>query len=549
MARPIRVRSSSEVFTQPLGGPSVAAQMDGGAAYRGLADLAGTVHDIAEDVAVQRADAAGSAAVTRDPESGDLTLEKLPMGITAWDKAYRHSALAAYQAESDTDRVTHLQKLSVENADDPEKFEAAANAFVNSQSGAAPAEVKGGLIRAGRQDVAQLTAGLTTKKQARDLQASKESLTFRLKSLEDDFVALHAVPGGADTAEARQVGEEINLIWDNLTDNPLFGVSPAERDRNMRLLAGKARGEAILGYFKRGGGTTGLATVEAALGDPGLGITPGERQSLIIRANAIQNDQETTRRQAEAQAARDFGIGSDERLKDFMTKTPTLEQVHAAKNFMSATDYRMAIELAKGPGSGTPKDNITVVSELEVTYDQVPTDEFRRKVYLGMRNGSITRDTGSSLISKNAAAFKDDAPVSPYLEGRNFVRNSLAPGEFTRDYGGRQAQSKALREWDSWIKDHPSPTPEEAQEMSSAIVKRYELIEDTELPLSFGRPYGFSGGSSAATVDDVNRADAKLAEDALAGRLSDAQIQAENNRIKAWREYLAKKAATKPRAP
>jgi hypothetical protein len=117
-----------------------------------------------------------------------------------------------------------------------------------------------------------------------------------------------------------------------------------------------------------------------------------------------------------------------------------------------------------------------------------------------------------------------------------------------RDYGGRAAQSNALGQYDSLAAQNPQWSPTESLAVAHDIVQRYSLVEETQTPFAIGRPYGYSGSLGPAITPQVLQSAAtKLQADKTAGRLSDTQFVQEQQRLRAWQEYLARRAA-KPKA-
>ena len=543
MPAPLNRGNLRQVFTSPTSGPSAAAHMGGStAAYSALGELGRELEAFGINQALPEAEAAGAAAVHFDPETGQLTVEGLDRPVlNRIDAAWRHAAQASLQARTEIDQRTKLSELAAKFPADDEAFAKESNAYVKGQAAAAPMSAKADILLTGERLISQYRSGIASRKLQIDQQKFEDSTRALIDSKSNDLVSIVAQAGGAQTAEAASIRDEIRNLWDGLVGNPLSGVSREKADYEMKRLEGRAHAEAILRQVDRG--TVGLAAAEDAIRNSGYPLDPNQVVTLVNRAEAIQSDRESKRRQSEAEALRNHGLMSDDLLKRMYDLADvgslTVQTVQKYRNSMTAGDYRTALELARG---GISSDNRNTVADLTLTLDTDAPDAFRKKVAAAMRSGDLSADTGRSLINQNTSAFRDDRPASPYRRGRDYVKSSLNPGELTADYGGRQAQSNALAEFDQWASDHPNASPQEAMEQAHQTVQRFSLIDAAQMPLAIGRPYGSNAAPGSVTEQDIASAATRLKAARSSGRIGDAEYLAEFSRLKAWKSYLMQSA-------
>lgn len=245
MPAPIPRLNQQEVFTQPVSGPQASGEMGGVAdAYRALGEFGNQVQNIATNIAKPGVAAAGAEAVQRD-ENGDLTF-KPRLQISELDELYNHAGLAAYTAQSDTDRKLHFQDLRNQNVDEPEKFVAGSNAWLKAQVSKAPPSVRGDLLARGRAEIAEYTGALVDQKRARDAKTQRAGLESNIKGdVESDLLPL-ARAHGTHTPEFLAAANRIRN-WSDALKNPVFQKSGEEIDNEFAGYMKQAAAEAGLG--------------------------------------------------------------------------------------------------------------------------------------------------------------------------------------------------------------------------------------------------------------------------------------------------------------
>lgn len=556
MGAPIPRGPTGEAYTQPTGAPSVASNLGGvGAAYGALADLSAQIQAVAVNAAKPDFEARGVASVSKDPETGEITVEGADRPIlNELDAAYHHGQALAFAAQSENDQHQAFGDLAAKSPTDSDKFLAGATAWLKTQAKGAPAALRADMMLTGARLIGQYRNGIAEKKIQIDQERFVDQTTTLITTKENEWTQIVASPGGASTPEAQQLHSEIANLRDSLSNNPLTAgrYSPEHAAADMKKLESRGTLEAM--FRQLDAGSVGLATIDAAIQDPTLDLKPDQVISFMNRAEAITADKETKRRAAEAQVNRDAAKVSDEFLKTARDLKAggrlTVDWIQKNRAQMNAADYGVAYGLLTS--EGVEHNDPGVYADLVLAKAGTPVPEYRTLVAKAVRRGALKPDTANSLLDGNATAFRDDQPASPFRQGRNFVSSSLDANPFGTgpDFGAKkQAQANALAEYDAWAQQHPQTTADEALGVGTAIVQRYSLLGDAITPGAIGSPYGFAGSLNAVTTDDVQRAAQRLKAAYAIGSLSDAQYQAEVARLGAWNRNLAKKAANKPKAP
>lgn len=302
--RPIQTRTSAPVTTDQVRGPSVAAELapisipkvqpaDMTAPWGALADFGAKLSDIGNKIALPEMADRGSQAVTRDPATGELSVQ-LRTPFNDLDVAYNHAAQAAFATQSEGDRRGALQKLAIDNMDNPALFNDLATKYVKQQAGGdgVPTGLRGDILNTGLADVTQFTADLVTKKQARDTKTQLATINTGIDSTKNDIYAL-AHNGGTQTPEFQDAVGKLNNQYGMLA-NPVFGVSAEEIHTDIEETLSSAEGEATLGHAlataKAKGTDAGLALLDKAIWSTDLNLTPAQRQAFVSRGKNEINE-------------------------------------------------------------------------------------------------------------------------------------------------------------------------------------------------------------------------------------------------------------------
>ena len=319
--RPIDIGANAQpVLVDQVRGPSPAAEYSRGiGAWSSLADAGAQLEQIGTEMLKPEMAAKGSQAVTRDPTTGDLTVE-MRTPLNELDVAYNHAAQASFAAQSEGDRRAYLQKLAIDKLDDPEGFRLLATDYVKKQAGGAgvPSALRGDLLNTGLADVTQFTANLTGQKQQRDVRKQLGAINSGITSTKNDIFAL-SHDGGTETPDFAAAVAKLRNQQDQLR-NPVFGISGQEIDDDIAETVAQAHGEAALGMAvreaKAHGTQAGLDFLDKAMWSKDLNLSPQQRESYVSRGKREIGEWDALRRDAMVEMRQ----GVDQRLDDALAK-------------------------------------------------------------------------------------------------------------------------------------------------------------------------------------------------------------------------------------
>ncbi len=261
--------------------------------------------------------------------------------------------------------------------------------------------------------------------------------------------------------------------------------------------------------------------------------------------NSLRNSALEQKRRMDDDALRLRALESDNALKnvyDLVSKgSVSLGLVHSLKDKMDAGDYRAALAATRTNPLG---DNPAAVADLQEAIDAAPVADFRRQATNALERGDITPDTYRTMTNQNRSA-QETGVNSGASQARQYVTRSLAPGEFTTDYGGREMQARAISEIDRYTREHQDATPEELITKAQEIVARYRIIGAETLPVTVGRPYGHQGMPQTVTQEDLDAAGARIDADWKAGKLSEPELIVEMDRLRAWTDIFRNQEAAR----
>lgn len=309
MVKPIVIDPEGQNTIQPQRGPDIAGEFSGlssalGMPYQALGQAAEKLGDIGDTMLKPEMESKGAQAVTRDPTTGQLSVQ-LRTPLNDLDLAYNHAAASAFAAQSSGDRRLALQQMAQDNVDDPDKFRVLATQYIKTQAGGSgvPSELRGDILNDGLQDVTQFTTGLVAAKQKRDVQNNLTSINDAIGNSKNDIYAL-AHDGGTDTPD-------FQIAWGKLQNqlvqkrNPLFGVTQEQIDQEASETLSNARGEATIGAAlneaKANGAASGVEFADKALWSPSLNLSPAQRSTFSNRAKTEIGEWAATQRDASTQ--------------------------------------------------------------------------------------------------------------------------------------------------------------------------------------------------------------------------------------------------------
>lgn len=467
MVSPLPRTTSSEVFVRQTGAPSAAAEINPGA-YAGLGNLGRSLRELPGIAKALGSDEEGAAEVTRDPETGELRTPEMRIPWNFWNEEVNRAILTKYGTESEADYQVNIRRLSLENQDDPDKFAKLARAYVDGTVQKAPSALRNDLRSLGTRLAAQYQGRIAEAKMQREIESGKESLYAQIYQRRNDVVVLAGNAGGLETQEGRQALAELRSYYEELVNNPLYGVGRAQADNELSRIQSEARVEALVVPFERKG-IGSLASIQAAITDPSLNLSPPE-----IRAAQNRVEQALDRRRVLADRARALSREARGEAADAITKNLIdlsvsgrlkPEHVQAARNVLSPGAYQAFLSAAVSPA---------VRDDMNTVYDLMPRvysgTANQNEITQALRAGRITPDTAQSwygrmnqtVPSEVSRAYKDIFSTLDRQDGM-FGKSEQAATIATR-------QREATREFDDWMKRNPRATEQQIRAKADDII-------------------------------------------------------------------------------
>jgi carbon monoxide dehydrogenase subunit G len=364
--------SYGEVLARPR---PVTVDREAGSVWRDLGDAAHIAEAVAGEEAaksaaaqgVEQADKAARGEINRDADGNPVVDRPL---LRVQQDAFDHAFQLRYWADTEGSLLSQYSSLYAESRGDPEKFQAGIDGVVSGSLENAPGEFAVAIDAKARELGNQFLRQLSAEKMENEARMAKGSAQAALQRQENDILAL-AHQGAAGTETGQKIIADYANNLRAQVGNPLFGMSAKMADQKISELNSKVAVESLIGNLDRG--TVGLNEVKNAIYDPELNLTGAERITLVNRAQAVQGDKDEARRAAEIEARRQQAVISDERLKDALDLQSagklTNGWVESHRDEMTASDYKMAKEMARGGGG---KDDPNLVADLAVSLDEVP---------------------------------------------------------------------------------------------------------------------------------------------------------------------------------
>lgn len=265
-------------------------------AYQQIASAFDAIGEVAQRKALDDARIEGQQEVERDADGNPIVTLR-----SNWTEAGRtynryHSQQVLAQTEISTREA--MARLQNEANGDPDAFRVSAKAYRDKVMINAPRELRGPISTMLEGEIASNHIGVVNQKYRADMAMTKSTLLEALTLKDNDRAAL-ARQGGVDTEEYKKAYSETRTLWNELTSNPVFQVSPREAELRLKQAEDRDRGEAILGEADRaldeGGVAEAKRLADRILTDPDLSLSPSQRRQysgLISQSiKAYQSEQ------------------------------------------------------------------------------------------------------------------------------------------------------------------------------------------------------------------------------------------------------------------
>lgn len=231
---------------------------------------------------------AGEQAVSRDA-TGNLQVD-LRSNLTANGRMYNRQATQAFSAQMEIDTKQAMIRLQQDANGNPDTFKASAKGFRDGMLGKVPKELRGPIGTMIDTEIGASQSGVELQKYRADTTMQKSTLLESILMKDNDRAAL-ARQGGTDTEEYKRVYTETRTLWNELSGNPAFQISPKEAELRLKQAADRDMGEAIVGETERaleqGGELEAKKLADRILTDTSLSLSPASRRQYAGLVNGM----------------------------------------------------------------------------------------------------------------------------------------------------------------------------------------------------------------------------------------------------------------------
>lgn len=250
---------------------------------RGLDDL-GQNFQAAQD---ENANLRGSSAVYRDADGQlQVTTES---ALSQSGRIFNRSARQAYLAQTSSDARVALLDLRKKSNGDAASFQAAYDGYRAKYLEKADSLMAGPIAQTLDSEFNNQHEGMLQDQFKQDTDNNRGKITNEISTLTNETAAL-ARGGATDSPEYNSKMDAIRQLGTELTGNPLFGITKAEADKQMKSVINANMGEYIAGktesIFKEKGYKAAIDFAQKEIWDSKLDLTPAERHQYESQATS-----------------------------------------------------------------------------------------------------------------------------------------------------------------------------------------------------------------------------------------------------------------------
>lgn len=335
--------------------------------------------------------------------------------------------------------------------------------------------------------------------------------------------------------------------------------SEAQLAGELMKLGDKIKGAAISGAFER----ADFKGKRALIAKLDRDIKSGQGDMGLDQAIKTRNyfDAEVKRQEADGREAVRFQMAMEERSARLAERSLKVQQIETSKNgdellatgrltpewiqqnrpLISESDHRYFYRALRGDDAATT-DPVTYTPLRDAASEVKSSDDLSRlrdAARDALKSRQIrTADYDRVMGIAESKVVTKDLP-SWFDQGEQFIKGSMAQGQFSFDPLQAQRQANALDEWADFARQNPNATPEQAGRRYREVVDVWSQRENaTESVLP--RPRLLQGTAAQPDLDATE--DATL-EAYQRGEITDAELRRQTGLIDQWRAAQARKAA------
>lgn len=268
-------------------------------------------------------------------------------------------------------------------------------------------------------------------------------------------------------------------------------------------------------------------------------LTAEQRQGLMDHADRTLHERVADAERVHQLTKQEQQDNSDKLLKQGIAMstqgglTPSWVLSHSSTLEPSAMKYL----LDEASGRKVESDLPTYANLLDAVGRGQDVRDDARKALMA---GQLSKEDYTRITDKAAS----EVPNS-YKKGLQFIQTAMKPGDLTPDPAHTISLANAQNDFQDWYKNNPKATDDEVQNYAQSTVKRYQLIDASQVMLMLKSPQFLQGTRSQPDIAATKKATVKAFQD---GQINRDQFNAQAALLQQWdraANIAAQKAADK----
>lgn len=479
MTIPVRIR---RITTPPP------AMGDGGlgdiaSAYSSAAasanDLAKVQRQREEQAGIEEAQADFEEAALNTPD-GEMVVTPLRDGglldfLGVRDEAYANAVQVLTIQRAESDGAARLSELADIHKLSPTQYEEEAGNFIKGYISQAPAESRREIeLKLGQMARKGLGAVRANRRDA-DLKESRKGLDAKISTLADDLdeILIAAGPTATQSEEYAAIEQEITALYDLKANNPAYGYSEEEKERDLDELATRLEISALTpeieAVFAQEGYANALEAADRLTEEIGRDRASQVklRSQLRNQVNLLQQNrsaflaEEREKEAAREKMLKELRQAEERKIIDMLysetvTKSDKLAAVRARRDLLTPSRYESLLSAATSD-TVTLGPNAVAGLEIEALNGALTRDDVAE---LPVDRASMNRLLGAVAKSESAA----QKAAKTVFDGA-FTQGDL----FTIDQNLKAMEQQAQIEFDRWLESQENATVEQARQRAIEI--------------------------------------------------------------------------------
>lgn len=279
-------------------------------------------------------------------------------------------------------------------------------------------------------------------------------------------------------------------------------------------------------------------------GNTAFDILPFEKRAEAFKqAIALKSQLDTdAAKQAEANRKILAGNASKDLWDKHFSNTLRLEDIQSMKQVLDENDYKALREAqSRGPVRRDDPGTLSTLTRLMYGPDPMAAMRFADTAY---RTGLLADDTYRTESARAHSLARGEGLKTEFERSRQWIAQTLNPGELIHDPVGHQRLGDALRTFDDWMLAAPGGKPrqdKEIRERATEVLEQYQFLRlnDTVLALPMPRGTRISRSTDKEVLKaDIAAAHRKLEEQRNNGGLNQQEFQNEMNTLARWKRAM-----------